>query len=91
MDDNSILLLDQFDQEIETGFNSQEEEQEEEEEEEADVQETVDWKKLYDESVIKCKQYAGIIEQQMEMIKYMGDTVTRLGFTFDQLNTMLTD
>jgi hypothetical protein len=31
-----------------------------------------------------------IIEKQMRMIKYMGETVMKMGFTFDEINSMFT-
>jgi hypothetical protein len=31
-----------------------------------------------------------VIEKSFEMIRYMGDTVLKMGFTFDQINDMFT-
>jgi CRISPR/Cas system-associated endonuclease Cas3-HD len=81
MDEESITLLKQFEQELETDVDEEELEPQEE---------TVDWKKLRDELKMKNQEYVEIIEKQMRMIKYMGETVMKMGFTFDEINSMFT-
>jgi CRISPR/Cas system-associated endonuclease Cas3-HD len=81
MDEESITLLKQFEQELETDVDEEELEPQEE---------TVDWKKLRDELKMKNQEYVEIIEKQMRTIKYMGETVMKMGFTFDEINSMFT-
>jgi hypothetical protein len=50
----------------------------------------VDWKKKHDELRLKYKELEVVIKKSFEMIRYMGDTVTRMGFTFDEINSMFT-
>jgi hypothetical protein len=83
MDEESIALLNQFEKEIEIDQKLEVREEQKEEE-------TTDWKKLYDELKIKNQGHVEIIEQQMSMIKYMGETVLKMGFTFDEINSMFT-
>jgi hypothetical protein len=85
MDEESVALLKQFEQELET-----EQENKETEEEQDPKEERVDWKKLQDELKMKNQEYVEISEKQMSMIKYMGETVMKMGFTFDEINSMFT-
>jgi CRISPR/Cas system-associated endonuclease Cas3-HD len=81
MDEESITLLKQFEQELESDVDEGEQEPQED---------VVDWKKLHDELKMKNQEYVEIIEKQMSMIKYMGETVMKMGFTFDEINSMFT-
>jgi CRISPR/Cas system-associated endonuclease Cas3-HD len=81
MDEESITLLKQFEQELESDVDEEEQEPKED---------VVDWKKLHDELKVKNQEYVEIIEKQMRMIKYMGETVMKMGFTFDEINSMFT-
>jgi CRISPR/Cas system-associated endonuclease Cas3-HD len=81
MDEESITLLKQFEQELESDVDEEEQEPKED---------VVDWKKLHDELKMKNQEYVEIIEKQMSMIKYMGETVMKMGFTFDEINSMFT-
>jgi hypothetical protein len=50
----------------------------------------VDWKKRYEALRLKNEELVAVIEKSFEMIRYMGDTVLKMGFTFDQINDMFT-
>jgi hypothetical protein len=50
----------------------------------------VDWKKRCEALRLKNEELVAVIEKSFEMIRYMGDTVSKMGFTFDQINDMFT-
>jgi hypothetical protein len=82
MEQDSIELLKEFEEEIEI------KEPEPEPEPQRDV---VDWKKKHDELRLKYIELEVVIKKSFEIIRYMGDTVvTRMGFTFDEINSMFT-
>jgi hypothetical protein len=80
MEQDSIELLKEFEEEIEI------KEPEPEPEPQRNI---VDWKKKYDELRLKYEELEVVIKKSFEMIRYMGDTVTRMGFTFDEINGIL--
>jgi hypothetical protein len=80
MEQESIELLQQFEKEM----NHKEETKPE------PTEESVDWKKRYDQLRLKNDELVAVIEKSFEMIRYMGETVRKMGFTFDEINSMFT-
>jgi hypothetical protein len=81
MEQDSIELLKELEEEIEI---------KEPEPERGPQSNDVDWKKKHDELRLKYEELEVVIKKSFEMIRYMGDTVTRMGFTFDEINSMFT-
>jgi hypothetical protein len=79
MEQESVELLQQFEKEM----NHKEPKPE-------PTEEDVDWKKRYDQLRLKNDELVAVIEKSFEMIRYMGETVRKMGFTFDQINDMFT-
>ena len=79
MEQDSIELLKDLEEEIEIKKSEPETQQE-----------VVNWKKKHEELRRKYQELEAVIQKSFEMIRYMGDTVTRMGFTFDEINGILT-
>jgi hypothetical protein len=80
MEQESIELLQQFEKEMNRHKVPKPE----------PTEEDVDWKKRYEKLQLQNDGLVAVIEKSFEMIRYMGDTVLRMGFTFDEINNMFT-
>jgi hypothetical protein len=78
MEQESIDELKQFEEEVASATADE------------SVDDTVDWKKRCEALRLKNEELVAVIEKSFEMIRYMGDTVLKMGFTFDQINDMFT-
>jgi hypothetical protein len=95
MEQASIDELKQFEEEVAKAMQDRpkpviEDEPEPEPEPEPDVDDAGDWKKKYDKLLGKYRELEVVINQSFETIRYMGDTVLKMGFTFDEINGMFT-
>jgi hypothetical protein len=88
MEQESIDELKQFEEEVASAMADEPEP--ETVPEPGDVDDTVDWKKRCEALRLKNEELVAVIEKSFEMIRYMGDTVLKMGFTFDQINDMFT-